>query len=768
MRGSVSAKLLIVAGGAIGLLLLLAAVAIGFQSRHTVGQLSGEYSRALGSAAAGDVSTKIARVESTARSMASTIASVHEAGMRDRTALVDILKRNVTSSDLVMGSWYFAAPNAWDGQDAAFAGRRDVGANSTGNFMPYIARQGGSISMEPPENKDVYDEEFYARAAQTRAAVLTEPYPYEVGGKTVLMTSVAFPVISHGKLIGVAGLDIALDDLAATLSTLKPYGEGRVLLLSAARNWVAHPDAALRMKPYADPGLESLTAALASGKAGKARGVRDGDVELSRLFVPVRLPGFSSTWTVVVDAPEKAVSAPVTTLVVTVAIGGLFILAAVLGALFLAVRSFVERPLRRTTAAVQSLQDGDYDTEIAGGTGRDELGAVARALETLRQELATGRDLRRDQERLRLESEAHRQEAAKAQAKAAEELAEVVDALGAGLSDLSRGDLTTRVQANVAPAYTKLKQDFNAAVVKLQETMGVVRGNTGAINSGAGEITQAADDLSRRTEQQAASLEETAAALDQITATVRRTAESASHARKVVEQARAAAEESGGVVSDAVAAMSQIEASAREIGQIIGVIDEIAFQTNLLALNAGVEAARAGDAGKGFAVVASEVRALAQRSAEAAREIKTLINASSAQVGSGVELVARTGKALHDIGEQVAEITGIVGEIAASAQEQAVGLAQVNTAVNQMDQVTQQNAAMVEESTAASHALAKESVELERLMAGFRLEDGAPVARAAPAPAPTTDRQQPRVQMRVTGSSAAPQPRAQEDAWDEF
>ena len=243
--------------------------------------------------------------------------------------------------------------------------------------------------------------------------------------------------------------------------------------------------------------------------------------------------------------------------------------------------------------------------------------------------------------------------------------------------------------------------------------------------------------MSRRTEQQAASLEETAAALDQITATVRKTAENSNEARNTVSVTKADTETSGAVVRETVTAMSGIEASSKQIGTIIGVIDEIAFQTNLLALNAGVEAARAGDAGRGFAVVATEVRALAQRSAEAAKEIKALISASSQQVDTGVKLVGETGKALARIAEQVARLNGLVSDISFSAQEQATGLNQVNTAVNQMDQVTQQNAAMVEEATAASHNLSGEAQELARLVGQFRIGESAaaPVLKRA---APTT------------------------------
>ena len=305
----------------------------------------------------------------------------------------------------------------------------------------------------------------------------------------------------------------------------------------------------------------------------------------------------------------------------------------------------------------------------------------------------------------------------------AREQAVIVEQTAAGLSALARGDLTYRIPGVFPDSYARLQNDFNSAVSALQADMTVIDANARSIGSGADEISQASDDLSRRTEQQAASLEETAAALDEITATVNRTASGARLASATVQAARGDAEKSGLVVRDAIAAMSAIHASAREINQTISVIDEIAFQTNLLALNAGVEAARAGDAGRGFAVVASEVRALAQRSAEAAKEIKVLISGSTTQVDSGVTLVGQTGEALQRIVGRVAEIDGLVSEIAASAQEQATGLQQVNAAVNQMDQVTQQNAAMVEESTAASQGLMNEANELIDLMSRFHLGD---------------------------------------------
>ena len=297
----------------------------------------------------------------------------------------------------------------------------------------------------------------------------------------------------------------------------------------------------------------------------------------------------------------------------------------------------------------------------------------------------------------------------------------IVASIGEGLEALARGDLTHRVDAELTGAFAKLKEDFNSAVARVQEAMKNVLASTGGISTGAGEISQAADDLSRRTEQQAASLEETAAALEEITATVNKTAHNAREASGIVGAAKSAAEDGGRVVETAIKAMGQIEQSSKQITDIIGVIDEIAFQTNLLALNAGVEAARAGDAGKGFAVVASEVRALAQRSSEAAKEIKTLIKASSEHVGAGVKFVGELGEALKRIVEQVVQINTLMNEMSQAAQQQSTGIQEVNTAVSQMDQVTQQNAAMVEESTAASRNLASETGELVRLVAFFRV-----------------------------------------------
>jgi methyl-accepting chemotaxis protein len=389
-----------------------------------------------------------------------------------------------------------------------------------------------------------------------------------------------------------------------------------------------------------------------------------------------------------------------------------------------AIRSL--KPLRHLTEIMGRIAHGDFGLAVPNADRTNEIGEIARAVEVFRVSGVERVRLESETASLRTyvdaESERMRTEAEKAQA--AQEQAEAMRRLGEGLRSLASGDLRVRMDEGFSAQYAQIRSDFNEAVGSLKETMQAVVTSTSAIHSGTNEISTASDDLSRRTEQQAASLEETAAALDEITATVKKSAESAKHAREVVASADQDAKKSAVVVRQAVEAMDGIAKSSGQITQIIGVIDEIAFQTNLLALNAGVEAARAGDAGRGFAVVASEVRALAQRSADAAKEIKGLISTSTTQVDLGVKLVAETGKSLERIIAQVIEINGVVAEIAAGAQEQATGLQQVNTAINQMDQTTQQNATMVEESTAASHSLSQETTQLSSLIDRFQLGQG--------------------------------------------
>ena len=335
-----------------------------------------------------------------------------------------------------------------------------------------------------------------------------------------------------------------------------------------------------------------------------------------------------------------------------------------------------------------------------------------------------------------------------------------VGELGKGLSALAHGDLVQRIERRFGYSLEQLRVDFNNSVEKLQRTMRQVGDNAEAIRSGSGEVRSAADDLSRRTEQQAANVEETAAAVEEVTASVKESASRAEEAGVLVNRTRVSAEKSGEVVRQAIAAMGEIEESSRKIGNIIGIIDEIAFQTNLLALNAGVEAARAGEAGKGFAVVAQEVRELAQRSADAAKEIKTLINTSSQQVKAGSDLVNETGKTLGTIVTEVHDVNVNVVAIVDAVREQSATLQEINKAVTEIDKGTQQNAAMVEESTAASHGLANEAQSLSDLLGQFKLGGEARVEVKADKPRMKAE---PARSFAVVGNTAV-----KADDWEEF
>jgi methyl-accepting chemotaxis protein len=426
------------------------------------------------------------------------------------------------------------------------------------------------------------------------------------------------------------------------------------------------------------------------------------------------------------------------------------------------------RTLIPLTEVMKRMAGGDFAGDLPGAGRADEVGAIASALEVFRASGIERGRLESEAKNFQLNLDGRLRDMESANTLAGKAQKEVVQTMAAALARLADGDLSVRVAEAVHEDYRVLVSDFNTAVSSLETTVLNVRETVNSVSGGSNEISAASEDLSRRTERQAASLEQTAAALDEITATVRKTAQGAAQARDVVGQAQVDTEQSGQVVRDAVDAMSAIEKSAKEIGNIIGVIDEIAFQTNLLALNAGVEAARAGDAGRGFAVVASEVRALAQRSAEAAKEIKALIGASTHEVGRGVGLVGQTGDALTRIMVQIREINGVVVEIASSAAEQATGLHEVNTAVNQMDQVTQQNAAMVEQSTAAAHKLLTESNVLMDLVSRFKLSN-APQGRSVAAPrAQAAATAMKTYAIRGGGAARKPQSTPDKEGWESF
>jgi methyl-accepting chemotaxis protein len=423
-------------------------------------------------------------------------------------------------------------------------------------------------------------------------------------------------------------------------------------------------------------------------------------------------------------------------------------------------------PLQGIQGAMLKLAEGDFGVAVPGAERKDEVGAIANAVERFK--VVADQKARQEAEAATRQHEAE----AAVQAKAREELARTAEerartaetqsfavrALADGLKRLAAGDLTARLSEDFTDDYKQIREDFNATVAQLQETISAIAAATREVTNASAEISTSSTDLSQRTEEQAASLEETSASMEEISATVKKNAENAHQANQSSANAREVANRGGEVVAKAVEAMGQIESSSRKISDIIGVIDEIARQTNLLALNAAVEAARAGEAGRGFAVVASEVRNLAQRSSQAAKDIKDLITSSGSQVQNGVELVNKAGGALAEIVESINKVATIVSDISSASSEQASGVEEVNKALTQMDEVTQQNSALVEQATATAKTLDQQAQAMSEQVSFFRLEDDAKAhtarsAGAAPARAATSA-------AMSAQRSQAPRPRA--------
>lgn len=591
----------------------------------------------------------------------------------------------------------------------------------TGQFMSTYFGDGADGAFitwpkqELPAGYDPRKRPWYLDAVKAGKAVLTEPYTdASTGG---LIITAAVPVNVDGKVSGVTGSDFSLDALVSMIKSVDVGTGGYAFLVNTSGKILIHPDKSFVNKTVID--------LFPSGAPAIAADIGETEISGSRKltsFVPVSgLPSVDWYLGFVVDA--DAAYASVFQFRIAAIIATVLAVAGMIGLVAILLSKLVIKPVTQMTSVMEELAAGQLQVAIPGQNRTDQIGSMASALTVFRTNAIERQRLEGDAKQTRASSERERVDREQKSANDAADIQLVVDALAKGLAHLSDGDLNYRIATPFVSHLDRLREDFNNSIGKLNEVLTTVGQNARAIDAGASEIRQSADDLAQRTEQQAASVEETAAALEQVTTTVKDSARRAEEVGRLVNRTRGNAEQSGIVVGDAVNAMHGIEQSSAEISKIIGVIDQIAFQTNLLALNAGVEAARAGEAGKGFAVVAQEVRDLAQRSANAAKEIKALINTSASQVETGVALVGNAGLALATIVAEVQEINGHIDAIVVASREQSTGLQEINTAINTIDQGTQQNAAMVEEQTAASHGLAAEADELKRLLAQFKLTE---------------------------------------------
>lgn len=775
---SLASKLILATGAAIAGVMLVSNTVLIFQTRDRVQQLTMERAEAEASSIANDLVASTGLMISAARSMADVIGKAHGSNLLDRGGVVTLLRSTTDKNPAAFGSWFMEEPGAFDGRKD-ISDNKDLGTNKEGVMTPYWSKdREGKLSLGT--FKADYQANWYKVSRDTQKGAITPPYTTTDTDVPTLMTSISYPVLSGGKLIGVSGVDVSLASLSEHLSQLKPFGTGRVMLVSGEGKWLVAPTQDQLMKDYDGESAEQLKQSISSMKPAyfHVDGKQD-DAAYQRVVLPFSVPDVNATWAVLVDVPDSAIGAAVSEQTFMMVIGALVILGAVILALYLAVGSLIRKPINQLVSEVDGLSRGDYEKPVSGQNRADEIGSVAKALEGFRHALAQSRHLEQEAESHRTDAENQRMLAEEDRNRSADLQRRIVGIVGEGLAALSQGRLTYRITEAFPGEYAKLREDFNAAIASLEDTINTVNSAINGIGNGTSEISSSVSNLSQRTEQQAASLEETAAALNEITEQVNSSAQNARSAAKTVADACTDASKSGEIVQRAITSMQHIETSSNQIGQIISVIDEIAFQTNLLALNAGVEAARAGDAGKGFAVVAQEVRQLAQRSADAAKEIRSLINASSTQVAEGVDLVGAAGSALQGIASQVMQISGLIQEISQSAGEQAVGLKEVNAAMNQMDQVTQHNAAMVEETTAASITLKDEAERLTALAARFEVSGGATASQAlrktaaamrtgTAAAAPAHPAPRPAAPVRAAAPRAAAATAAAVDSWEEF
>jgi methyl-accepting chemotaxis protein len=798
---NLSIRTKLMAGAGVIIASSLAVIVFGGTSlmSDTAGREAEAQARALMSSYTEMVGSEFNSLIGTTRGLSAAIEGTIEHGQFSRDQLGEMVKSVVVSNPALTGMTLAFEPNALDGQDARHIGH--AYSDATGRFVPYFTNSESGLHTElldmSPENGT---DSWYDRPLRENRDLVTPPYAYPVNGQSILLSTFTDVIRKGDSPIGILTADLSLDTIGQLIGDMKPFGTGRLMLVSHDTQWVAHWDptqVGQMMPPAFATGMLS-DAMVTSGRTY----IDPTGTELFTIASRMTFPGVEEQWTLIMEIPTATIYASIdeTRNLALIASAILLIVTLVLVRLGAGV---IAKPIVRMTAVMRELTEGKYDIEVPYQNGGDEIGGMARAVEIFRENgLKISQMTEAEAARIVADEQSRRDMMTDLQAA----FGEVVDAAIAGdfskrvhsqfpdpelnglassinalvetvdrgigetgviLGALARTDLTVRMSGDYRGAFAKLKQDANAVAETLSDVVSQLKHTSQSIKTATGELLAGANDLSERTTKQAATIEETSAAMEQLAHTVVQSADRARDANQDAQLVSRTAEEGGAVMSKATLAMTQISSSSAKISNIIGLIDDIAFQTNLLALNASVEAARAGDAGKGFAVVAVEVRRLAQSAAQASSDVKVLVEASANEVTIGTRLVDEAAGKLAAMVEAAKSNSRLMDSIARDSREQASAIEEVTIAVRQMDEMTQHNAALVEETNAAIEQTESQANELDRVVAVFRT-DARANATAPEAPAPTAARPQRRTQASVAQSYLSRGNTAVKSDWDEF
>ena len=715
----------------------------GKEAEQSARALLGQYSEL----AAGQLSNVIAHTEATAAIVEGMIET-----RASRENVARAVQDALQSRPSIVGMTVAFEPDVL-GRDALSVGQPY--ADAQGRFVPYFTQGAGQLAFEVLDMSDAVDNDnWYDLPLREDRTVLTAPYPYAVEGKETLLSTIAVVVHKDGKPAGIVTSDLTLDVIGGVIGALKPFEVGSVMLISHAGTWVASPDPSQIGKPLDAETSAALldNAAMQTGQTYEAGGVNHFIVT-----VPMTFAGVSEQWTMAMTVPTDVIYASVDGMRNMAVAAALVLLAVVLAVVWFGA-GVIARPIRRMTDLMGVLAQGRYDVEVPYQRQKDEIGGMARAVEVFRENGMRISQMT-EAEAARIISDQQARQAMMSELQLA--FGEVVDAAIAGdfskrvaatfpdaelnslagsvnalvetvdqgisetgkvLEALARTDLTQRMEGQYKGSFAQLQASTNTVAETLSDVVTRLKSTSRSLKTATSEILSGANDLSERTTRQAATIEQTSAAMEQLAQTVLQNADRAHDANSIAQTVSHTAEEGGVVMSQATEAMERITTSSAKISNIIGLIDDIAFQTNLLALNASVEAARAGDAGKGFAVVAVEVRRLAQSAASASADIKALIETSSGEVGAGTRLVAEAAAKLQAMLEAAKSNSRLMEGIARDSREQASAIEEVTVAVRQMDEMTQHNAALVEETNAAIEQTEAQAGELDRIVAVFRTD----------------------------------------------